>query len=67
MTHHFDASRGTHPRRSRAEAFWYSRRRGLMTTVRWSVPAFLLRTPGGTHRFGSLVLRHHTLTLGIMC
>ena len=35
------------PRRSRAEAFRYSRHRGLTTTVRWSVPAFLLWTPGG--------------------
>ena len=37
-----------HPRRSEAEAFRNSRRRGLTTTVRWSVPAFLLQTPGGT-------------------
>ena len=37
-----------HPRRSEVEAFQNSRRRGLTTTVRWSVPAFLLQTPGGT-------------------
>ena len=36
-----------YPRRSEAEAFRNSRRRGLTTTVRWSVPAFLLQTPGG--------------------
>jgi hypothetical protein len=36
-----------HPRRSEAEAFRNSRRRGRTTTVRWSVPAFLLQTPGG--------------------
>jgi hypothetical protein len=36
-----------HPRRSEVEAFQNSRRRGLTTTVRWSVPAFLLQTPGG--------------------
>jgi hypothetical protein len=36
-----------HPRRSEVEAFRNSRRRGLTTTVRGSVPAFLLQTPGG--------------------
>jgi hypothetical protein len=36
-----------HPRRSEVEAFRNSHRRGLSTTVRWSVPAFLLQTPGG--------------------
>ena len=35
------------PRRSELEAFRYSRRHGLATMVRWSVSAFLLRTPGG--------------------
>src|SRR5439155_14270377 len=34
-------------RRSEAEAFWNSRGHGLTTVVPWSVPAFLLRTPGG--------------------
>jgi hypothetical protein len=37
-----------HPRRSEVESFRNSRRRGLTTTVRWSVPAFLLQTPGGS-------------------
>jgi hypothetical protein len=32
-----------HPRRSEAETFRNSRHRGLTTTVRWSVPAFLLQ------------------------
>jgi hypothetical protein len=36
-----------HPRRSEVEAFRNSRRPGLTTTVRWSIPAFLLQTPGG--------------------
>ena len=35
------------PRRSELETFRYSHRHGLATMVRWSVPAFLLRTPGG--------------------
>src|SRR5687767_12490703 len=35
------------PRRSEAEAFWNSISRGLTTAVLQSVPAFLLRTPGG--------------------
>lgn len=41
------ASRGTPSTASEAEAFRYSRRHGLATMKRWSVPAFPLRTPGG--------------------
>ena len=36
------------------ETFRNSRRRGLSTTVRWSVPAFLLQTPGVLRRFGEV-------------
>jgi len=34
------------PRRSEAEPFRNSRGHGLATVVLWSVPAFLLQTPG---------------------
>src|SRR5213080_4298593 len=35
------------PRQSGAEAFWNSRGRDRVIAVPWSVPAFLLRMPGG--------------------
>jgi hypothetical protein len=50
------------PRRSELETFRYSRRHGLATMVRWSVPAFLLRTPGGdpTALGGCSLRAHHS-------
>ncbi len=46
-----------HPRRSAVEAFRYSLRRGLSTTVRRSVPVFLLRTSAGPRRSGAISLQ----------